>query len=616
MSLKHLPFPPRVVAIMMIMAIASTRRVFLAPTTVSAFSVVQQRFFADHYYFSGIINESHGLVGASAFHKRGYSRIFPPPASEKRRATQRYLHSTRHASGRSTPEVDTSSASTRERIVSKLSRKLRQGIGTSLSVTGFVMSATASILKNPRKVWDQTQAPLEAVRHFLDSSGIQDELVISLKRKSLGINLALLRRIHQAQEQEQSSPSDDATVPSSTAISPTDAATSAVTLSELQRFMRYATAVYGSAMIRAAEVDARGTFREVANGLGQDTLQTISRHIQVPVDDIVLIQIDQDYENENADKGSSSEDDGHETPHVLRHLIAVDHGHRQVILSLRGTFSLQEVVVDIVSFTRESFGRDLGQAHEGMASMAEEVWKVAGPSIVQTLEAHPDYELVIVGHSLGAGTACLLTMLLQDDYSDENSDNSTGLCLPPGTSIRCVAFAAPPVLAPTTSNDHHNKYSQKIVNVIHEHDVVPFLSVYSVRYLIASLEAVRRVAKDVPWRQRLAMLVGSEPPCPSLMKCLPEESSITAKPGAPRLQVPAHQTLYLKQDPHHKDKSYQLLISPSPTTNSSWKIQVHPNMFIDHFPPRYEYALEHVQSTTSSTFDKEKEPATTSSAHT
>jgi hypothetical protein len=369
-------------------------------------------------------------------------------------------------------------------------------------------------------------------------------------------------------------------------------------------------------MIRAAQVDAwNGSLADVAGGLGRDTMTMVSQHMNVPVEDIVVVQVDDDYthpvqeqpqeqqqqQQQQADEKltaveSSLPKHQHQPQHILRHLVAIDHKNRQVVLVIRGTFSLQEVVVDIVSFAREDFC-GVGQAHEGMASMAEGVWKAAGATILETLQAHPNYELVVVGHSLGAGTACLLTIMLQE---------TQGL-LPPGTGLQCVAFASPPIFAATKPEQPSQSAGiYPITHVIHEHDAVPLLSVYSVRHLLASLQAIRATAKELPWSNKWAIMAGSEPPPLALLQCVPDETAMTTKQGAPKLYVPAQQTLWLRHCPHSPDGNddtsescYQLhQYSPtttSPTFHMPWQIKVHPNMLTDHLPPRYEYALQHLK---------------------
>jgi hypothetical protein len=95
--------------------------------------------------------------------------------------------------------------------------------------------------------------------------------------------------------------------------------------------MRYSTAAYGDSMIAAAEMDVAGSFD---SRLSRLTRTRISDHVGVPEEDIVLMDVDH---------GGNQ--------HHLRHFVAIDHANRQVVLSIRGTFSLSEIIVDAAGFS-------------------------------------------------------------------------------------------------------------------------------------------------------------------------------------------------------------------------------------------------------------------------
>ena len=65
--------------------------------------------------------------------------------------------------------------------------------------------------------------------------------------------------------------------------------------------------------------------------------------LQQAEEDLVLLDIDFDGNDEH-----------------LRHFVAVDHAHQEIVLSLRGTFSVAEIVVDAAAFAIPFGG---GQAH-------------------------------------------------------------------------------------------------------------------------------------------------------------------------------------------------------------------------------------------------------------
>ena len=64
--------------------------------------------------------------------------------------------------------------------------------------------------------------------------------------------------------------------------------------------------------------------------------------------------------------------------------------------------------------------------------------EMAGPSIKNTLENNPGYNLKVTGHSLGAGTAELVAMSLLSE-----PDNNK--YIPPIASVKCVVLAPPPI---------------------------------------------------------------------------------------------------------------------------------------------------------------------------
>jgi hypothetical protein len=339
---------------------------------------------------------------------------------------------------------------------------------------------------------------------------------------------------------------------------------------EAQQYMRYTTAVYGQAMIHAAQVDAQG---RLDGKIGQVTLEAISKHIGIPQEDIVLMDVDY-----NGDCNH------------LQHFVAINHAHQKVVLSIRGTFSLSEIIVDVAGFSRDFCG---GEGHSEMVTMAERVWAVAGSTVTKLLQQHANYELIVTGHSLGAGTACLLTILLQSSQQ--------GILLPDHNkmNMRCFAYAAPPVFYPLQLVP---KAVQSTTNFVHQNDVVPFLSVDSVRHLSSSLRAVEDYASEQMSRiERMQVLLGMKAPPSGLIDAVLQGPSVEPKRGAPPLEVPAGRTLWIKEATaathacDGDDYTFEWLDPNSfrlQQQAGGGGIRVHPDMFVDHFPPRYEHAFD------------------------
>ena len=426
-------------------------------------------------------------------------------------------------------------------------QSLRQGAGGILSGLGFVISSIQSLASSNNDIKTSYRKPLKSLERFLKVSGVQLEMEQSLNRH-MAVNLALLARIQIElwNDRWKNKKKRKINSPSGSRF-----------WKDAKRYMRYATAVYGQAMIHAAEVDARG--RIEFEHFGKITKDSISSHINVPSDDIRLLDVNYD--------GDS---------HHLRHFVAIDHVNQKVVLAIRGTFNLQEVIVDVTAFTREFCG---GEAHSEMATMAERVWEKTGPTVSSLLNDHPGYEFVVVGHSLGAGTACLLTTMVL----------SQKLVKSP---IQCFAYASPPVFSPLDVAPGLDVTT----NFIHQQDVVPFLSVNSVRHLFSRLQTIQSFAQDkLSRRERLQVAVGWKPiPQDLIDTFLEEESNKVLSPikGAPRLEIPAGQTIWL----HEKnDQEYTWeCLKPKDLIRYYSGIRIHPEMFTDHFPPRYEHALEHL----------------------
>lgn len=152
--------------------------------------------------------------------------------------------------------------------------------------------------------------------------------------------------------------------------------------------------------------------------------------------------------------------------------IISDHGTKCFLLLIRGTHSIKDTLTAatgaVVPF-HHSVLHDggisnliLGYAHCGMVAAARWIAKLSTPYLINALRDHPDYNIKIVGHSLGGGTAALLTYILREQKEFSSST--------------CVAFA--PAACMTWELAESGKHF--ISAVINGADLVPTFSAASV----------------------------------------------------------------------------------------------------------------------------------------
>ncbi|KFO92726.1 Sn1-specific diacylglycerol lipase alpha, partial [Buceros rhinoceros silvestris] len=208
---------------------------------------------------------------------------------------------------------------------------------------------------------------------------------------------------------------------------------------------------------------------------------------------------------------TSCHDAVYETPFY----VAVDHDKKKVVISIRGTLSPKDALTDLTGDAERlpvegHHGTWLG--HKGMVLSAEYIKKKLEQEMVLSQAFGRDlgkgtkhYGLIVVGHSLGAGTAAILSFLLRPQYP----------------SLKCFAYSPPGGLL----SEDAMEYSKEFVTaVVLGKDLVPIG--------LSQLEGFRRQLLDVLQRSnkpKWRIIVGAT-------KCIPkselpeetEENSVTS----------------------------------------------------------------------------------------
>ncbi|KAJ1422206.1 Alpha/Beta hydrolase protein [Ochromonadaceae sp. CCMP2298] len=107
--------------------------------------------------------------------------------------------------------------------------------------------------------------------------------------------------------------------------------------------------------------------------------------------------------------------DGASNIKMPRYVISLDHLARRIVVSVRGTASFSDIMTDLYIEASPFLEPHRGLfAHHGMAESAEALLQPVTDVIrsVWRKKIYSKYRVVVTGHSLGAGTACLLALLL------------------------------------------------------------------------------------------------------------------------------------------------------------------------------------------------------------
>ncbi|KAI7886710.1 hypothetical protein K492DRAFT_233231 [Lichtheimia hyalospora FSU 10163] len=152
------------------------------------------------------------------------------------------------------------------------------------------------------------------------------------------------------------------------------------------------------------------------------------------------------------------------------YFVSIDRGYEAIVLGIRGTWSLYDCITDLVCEYRPWKG---GLVHAGMLASAQWFFTRIIPQIFHYIhencksETRPISSFIITGHSLGAGTAALITMMVADHIDELRrlSDN-------PNFQVHCYSYA--PVAS--VSLDLSEKYSDYIDSFVCQDDLVARLS--------------------------------------------------------------------------------------------------------------------------------------------
>lgn len=171
---------------------------------------------------------------------------------------------------------------------------------------------------------------------------------------------------------------------------------------------------------------------------------------------------------------------------------AIDPRQKIAVLAIKGTSTLEDAITDIIAATGPLHivgqkilnavwvaGSLRASAHEGFRLAAYGVLHQVEPLILHFLQPL-GYQLILCGHSLGAGTACCLSKILHDRSVYFR------------TMLRCFAYATPPCL----DRDTALSMVTYTTSVVHHDDFVTRASLYNAKLMSTAWKEAKRLMDD------------------------------------------------------------------------------------------------------------------------
>lgn len=248
-------------------------------------------------------------------------------------------------------------------------------------------------------------------------------------------------------------------------------------------------------------------------------------------------------------------DEGAGGPYTPAHYIVVDHAERAVMLVVRGSLDLSDVLTDLQVQPSAREERLLGRGcHGGIARAACGLAETHEALLRRALREHRGYRLQLAGHSLGGGVASFAALLLRRRLR--------------GVDVRAFAFA-PPCTLPRRESARHDA---RIDAFVYASDVVPRLSIGSLQMLVDGVKLAQGGGGDGGGAADVERRLERH-----LLRCLRRPHHNTRYPPG-RL----HQLVRVRRGEHQLRRLRRCDLA---------LLRMHHSMFRDHGFDRYQAAL-------------------------
>ncbi|KAL7567944.1 hypothetical protein ACA910_019654 [Epithemia clementina (nom. ined.)] len=195
--------------------------------------------------------------------------------------------------------------------------------------------------------------------------------------------------------------------------------------------------------------------------------------------------------------------------------ILLDHEWKCVVVSIRGTFSLEDCVTDVLIEPErlDEMGREYGfdaehqYCHGGVLLWVRNIYRdlqnhqILEKLLLEDNALYPNYSLRLVGHSLGAAACTILSYMLRPRFP----------------SLRCVNYSPPGYIVPRLSFDAMTAWRDEILDVIG-------------RIKVPKAEVIKRLLRT-SYRKGNTCEVCFDPPLDDMEDSLQDIKDILYDPG-------------------------------------------------------------------------------------